>query len=54
MLSTNINLGSAHRKTHSIQDDITKTVQFILDFPSSSCPVEIQIRPQVSPFIDHP
>lgn len=28
--------------------DVAKAVSFILDFPNSSCPVEIQIRPQLS------
>jgi len=31
--------------------DISEAVQFVLGFPSTSCPTEIIIRPQRSPFI---
>jgi short-subunit dehydrogenase len=31
-------------------DDVAKAVQFVLNAPATSCPVEITIRPQRSPY----
>jgi NADP-dependent 3-hydroxy acid dehydrogenase YdfG len=31
-------------------DDVAQAVQFVLNAPATSCPVEITIRPQKSPY----
>jgi short-subunit dehydrogenase len=32
-------------------DDVAKAVDFVLNYPDTGCPIEIQIMPQRSPYL---
>lgn len=46
-VDTGMTAGVAGDRSHMIQpDDIARTLEFVLEFPSNACPTEIVIRPQ--------
>jgi NADP-dependent 3-hydroxy acid dehydrogenase YdfG len=50
-VNTDLGRGENLDETKMIQpEDIAKTVEWILDIPITSCPTEVTIRPQFSPY----
>lgn len=46
-VDTGMTSGVAGDRSHMIQpDDVARTLEFVLEFPSNACPTEIVIRPQ--------
>ncbi len=46
-VDTGMTAGVEGDRSHMIQpDDVARTLQFVLEFPSNACPTEIVIRPQ--------